>query len=541
MEDNKQENNKPGNNKPGNNKPENSKPENNKPGGNPKKEKKIIQKILSGSNEAMPHTDDGIEEAVLGGIMLETDTARRVIPTLPADYFYNPKNHLIYEACLSLYKAAKPIDMLTVAEQLRTDGMLETAGGPYNITLICSKVASTAHIDYHISILGGYYIRRSVREMSMTTDNEACDMTIEANDILVNMGQRLSNLIKSLPAMNEITPMGDAVEKVLKQLDERIANGSETLTGIDTGTAALNEFFLGWQKSTLNIIAGRTSEGKTALLMHSLLAAAQQGKKICLVSLESDADKLAERMLLTKTGIDPDRWHKGKISPEERKAAGEAAQVLSRLTILIYDRGDITIERICMMIKALHADHRCDLAALDYLQLLRETRRGSSTREEEVSGYSRMLKKLSLQLEIPVVALCQFNREVAQNTYQIPKMENIRESGAIEQDADTITMIYHPAKAGLAVEPTSNYPVTEDLMVLIVAKNRNGRTGQAYLSHSPAFTDFADYEPPADYLKQSAALLEKKKDKKNWRENNKEFQAYMQQKQDKEEDPELPF
>lgn len=513
------------------------------PNGSRKKEKKVIvQKILSGSNGIMPHPDPGLEEAVLGGILIEAATARRIIPTLPADYFYDPQNRITYEACLSLYKAGQSIDIVTVAEQLRKDDLLETAGGPFRIATISGRVASTAHIDTHIRILGEYHLRRRLREISMATDNEACDMTQDVDDVLAAAGKRLSDLIKNLPAMNDLTPMSAAVEKVLARLDERMANGGTELTGIDTGIAPLNEFFLGWQKSTLNIIAGCTSEGKTALLIHSLLAAATQGLNVCLVSLESDADKLVERMFLTKTGIDPDRWHKGRLTPEERASADEAARLLSRLTILIYDRGDVNMDRISMMIKALHADGRCDLAAMDYLQLLREPRRGSSTREEEVAGYSRALKKLSLQLAIPVIALCQFNREVTHsNTNKVPQKENIRESGAIEQDADTITMIYHPCSAGLTVEPVSNYPVTPDLMVLIVGKNRNGRTGQGYLSHNPGFTDFAEYVPPADYLILAAKEQEQaqKRDKKKWKQDSKEFQEFLKRKQEGGE--QLPF
>lgn len=503
-----------------------------------KKEVKIVQNILTGGTGIMPHTDDHLEQAVLGAILIETDTARRYIPTLPEDYFYNGTNRLIYMACQSLYRAGKNIDILTVAEQLSSENALDAVGGPHYVTSLSGMVASSAHIEEHILILSQYFLRRRLREITMECDRLACDMSMDAYDLLIATNQKLQALSHYLPAMSELRDMPPVVENVLKQLEQRMATENNGLTGMDTGFPPLNELFLGWQKKTLNIIVGRTSEGKTAVLIRSLLAAAEQGLKVCLVSLESDAEKLAERMILMKSDVDAERFHKGTITPEEKVQVDETAQLVSRLKIKTYDRGSVSMEKVCMMVKALHANGECDLLGIDYLQLFRDPNH-TMKREEEVAGNSRMLKQLSLQLEIPVIALCQFNREVSQNNKEIPKMENIRESGAIEQDADTITLIYHPATAGLTVEPMSKYPVSPDLMVLMVAKNRNGATGRGYLSHNPSFTKFEEYVPPTDYLKRLADK-EEKKEKKDWRDKSEKFKEYKELKK-KEEEEELPF
>lgn len=506
----------------------------------PKPESRIVQHVLSPCSEPMP-ADKEVEEIVLGSILIEQETAARVIPTLPAEYFYFPENRIIYQACLDLVRADTPIDILTVAEQLRQEGVLETVGGPYYVAGLAGRVASSAHIAFHIEILHGLYVRRSIRQICLSTDKEACDPTLDYADLLAALGKRCDELIRHLPVMEGLISVETAIGTVLRRLDERIANGASTLTGTDTGIPPLNEFFCGWQDGTLNVIAGSTGEGKTAVLMHTLLTAAEQGRQVCLVSLESNADRLAERMLLIKTGIDPDRWNRGDVSPDERRQVAEAAEVMGRLHFLFYDHSDINMENTCMMVKALYAKHECSLVGVDYLQLMREPRKGSVTRAEEVAGYSRALKKLALQLDIPVIALCQLNREVGQNTGKVPQLENIRESGAVEQDADTVTLIYHPAKAKLKVEPVSGYPVTDDMMVLIAAKNRNGRTGLGYLSHNPAFTRFAEYEPSAEHLMETARRQAKGASSARWQENDRKYQEFLDLEAKKTRDGELPF
>lgn len=511
-----------------------------KTGKRPQAESRIVQHVLSPCNEPMP-ADKEVEDAVLGGILLEQETAARVIPALPAEYFYFPENRAIYQACLALAHESSPIDILTVAEQLRKEGLLESAGGPYHVAELVGRMASSSHIDFHIEILHGHYVRRSIRQICLTTDKEACDPALDYADLLAALGKRCDELIRRLPVMEGLVPVEAALGTVLERLDERIARGASVLTGTDTGIDPLNDFFGGWQDGTLNIIAGGTGEGKTAVLMHTLLKAAEQGRHVCLVSLESNADKLAERMLLIKTGIDPDRWNRGGITPQERSRAAEAAEAMGRLHFLFYDHSDINMENTCMMVKALYAKHECSLVGVDYLQLMREPRKGSVTRAEEVAGYSRALKKLALQLDIPVVALCQLNREVGQNTGKVPQLENIRESGAVEQDADTVTLIYHPAKARLKVEPVSGYPVTDDLMVLIAAKNRNGRTGQGYLSHNPAFTRFAEYEPSAEHLMETARRQEKGSPQTDWREHDRKYREFLEREAKKGQEGKLPF
>lgn len=500
------------------------------------KEIKIVQNVIAGGRNPMPQAEDGVEEAVIGAILIETSTARRVIPTIKEDYFYKIPNQLIFITCRSLLMKDISIDILTVAEEMRVQGTLETVGGPYYITQLSSRVASSAHIDEHIAILSSYYTRRKLREIVMEADRKAEDMTIDVYDTLVATNEALGHLANDLPEINQLHEMPEVMEKMMQLLEQRMNSADHGLTGIDTGFAPLNELLLGWQKGTVNVIAARTGEGKTALLMHTLLTAARNGLHVCLVSLESNAEKLAERWILNVTNIPPEAWHRGELNAEQLAEVEVARRELEKLEIRTFDRGSITMAAVCMMVKALYAEGKCNLLGIDYMQLFHDGK--SPVREQDVASSSRLLKQLSLQLDIPIILLCQLNREVKTNSDQIPTLENIRESGAIEQDADTVSLIYHPSKAGLVVAPESKYPVSPDMMMMIVAKNRNGAPGTVYLSHNPSITKFKEFVPSTDWIFKQPSTAVKNKGK--WEDSDPEFQAFLQAKK-KENEGKLPF
>lgn len=506
-----------------------------------RKDLKIEQVLFTGSNGMMPHCAVELEEAVLGAILAESQTARKYIPTIKSEYFYDPKNILIFNACCSLLKKNGVIDILTVAKQLGEDGYLEDAGGAYQVTKLSGGVASSAHIEYHIRILSQFYMRRRLREILLTNDNKAADETVDVDETIVETMNELSALTQLLPAINELREMSEVMEKVMENLKERMENSDKALTGIDTGFPPLNDLLLGWQKGSVNVIAARTGEGKTAVLMHALLVAASQGIPACLISLESRAEKLAERWILSRTEIQPDDWNRGRLTQEQWEEAEKARRELEKLEIRTFDRGSITVEEVCVVVKALHAEGKCRCLGIDYLQLF-YTPKSSGNREQVVANNSRLLKLLSLQLDIPVIVLSQLNRVVIDNADQMPRIENLRESGSIEQDADTVTLLFHPEKAKLAVAPGSNYPVTPDMMMMIVAKNRNGAPGTAYISHNPNMTKFEEYKPSTEWLKKLPTPKNGKKGAADWKENDNAFQAFLKAQQEKKENgEELPF
>lgn len=508
-----------------------------------KKENKVVVNVLPGSYGAMPRALD-VEEAVLGAILIESETARKYMAHIEPDYFYDPKNKLIFTACMELCNKNNAVDILTVAEQLREDGTLEDAGGPYNITQISGKIASSAHIETHILILSELYLRRRLTEVSMKCTAAAMDETVDIDTTLVEMQQTLSTLAQRLPAVKAVREMPGILSNVMNELDERIANGGCRLTGIDTGFPPLNELLLGWNKGTLNALAARPGEGKTALLVHSMLHAARQGVPVVIISLESRAENLTERILIGETDIDSYDWRKGRLDAGQREKAEQACRELKNLPLRIFDSGYISIEEACVLIKSLHAEGKCELVGIDYMQLFNESK-NSGSREQEVAKNSRLLKLLSMSLNIPVVLLCQLNREVMNNDKQMPRLENIRESGSIEQDGDTVTLLFHPAKAKMVTTPETHYPVTPDMQMLIVAKNRNGTPGTVYLTHNPSMTRFCEYAPDADWLKRLPSTASSPSDRNvaaDWRTHDASYQAFLrQQRENKEKDGKLPF
>lgn len=504
------------------------------------KETKIVQNVLTGYRGLMPHAPE-IEAAVLGALLTESDTARKHIARIGPDYFYDPRYTLIFNACRELQKEGSGIDILTVTEQMRADGTLEAAGGPFRIAQLSGGMAGSAHMEYHIRILSQFRMRRSMLEITMAAQGKAGDETLDIDDTLTELQQQISQLAKGLPAIAEMRGMPEVIDSMLEELEVRMKNGGQALTGADTAFEGLNELLLGWNAGTLNVIGARTGEGKTAVLVYSLLHAARAGVPVCLISLESRAEKLAERWVLGLTHIPPDDWKRGRLTAEQLTQVKEACAVLKEVNLTVFDSGRLTMEQICVIVTSLHAEGKCGLLGLDYIQLCDEVK-SSGPREQEVARNSRLLKLLSLKLNIPVIALTQLNREVMTNDKKMPHLENIRESGSIEQDADTVTFLFHPSKAQLAVAPESNYPVSPDMLMMIVAKNRNGKTGTAYVTHNESMTRFAEYAPPAAWVKRLAATKGAAPAASEWMEHDAHFQAYLKaQEEEKQNDGELPF
>ena len=507
-----------------------------------KRDVKIVQKIFMGSTGVMPHAAPELEVAVLGAILIEGQAARRYIPLIHPDYFYEPAHKLIFNACLALQKKDLQIDILTVAQQLREEGMLDTVGGAYRIAEISGRVASSAHLEQHIDILSQFYMRRRLREILLSGDNRAADETIDIEETLVEVLRQVNDLSNHLPAINELREMPEVMERVMERLEQRMNRAEGELPGIDTGFAPLNEMLQGWPGGTLNVIGGRPNEGKTAILMYTLLTAVRQGVPVCLISMESSADKLVERWILSLTDIKPDDWNRGRLTDAELTLVREMRKTMEQMDIRFFDRGNITMEEVAVVVKALHAEGKCRLLGVDYLQLFATTRT-TGTREQDVAANSRLLKLLSMQLDIPVIALSQLNREVMSNFDKMPHLENIRESGSIEQDADTVSFIFHPHKAGMRVVPDSQYPVTPDMMLLIVAKNRNGACGTIYLSHNPSMTKFAEYAPSAEWLQRAShSASEGPAAENDWRTHDRAFQAFLRAEEEKtKNNGKLPF
>lgn len=395
--------------------------------------------------------DSDLEEAVIGACMIERAAMPLVADKLRPEMFYEEKNLEIFAALQSMYRSVKSIDTITLKNELAARGKLDAVGGPYELLRISSKVSSSAHLEYHALILRQLHTRRIMRT----------------------------------------------------GFQQLLAFSADT--GIPTGFDALDHVTAGWQRGDLNILAARPSVGKTAFALHLARAAAMAGRHVVVFSLEMQGERLGDRWLLAATeGVDPQHLRSGQLTPGEVRQVHEASAELSRLPILIDDHPMTSMDRVRSSARLLKSKNRCDMVIVDYLQLcdMRSDQKNRN-REQEVAQASRKAKLLAKELDIPVLLLSQLNRASDGSIDHRPTLSNLRESGAIEQDADMVMLLCRPALYGKTVDKKSTYP-TDGLGIVIIAKHRNGKTGEVYFHHNQSMTKLVDYIPPLEWLTRNA-------------------------------------
>ncbi len=445
-----------------------------------------------------------IEEAVIGACLIERTAMPMVADRLRPEMFYIPRHCVIYSAMLAMYHAGTQIDILTVKEELTQRGKLDEAGGPYGIVQLSSKVASSAHLEFHARILHQKFIRRE----AVTGLNKllacAMDETMDIDDVLTDARGLLDRLEGEARTADRMRDMQRLMEDTMAEAEGRAAKSVNGVTGIPTGLKDLDRMTSGWQNGELIVIAARPSVGKTAFALHLARSAAEAGHAVAVYSLEMQGERLGDRWLLSAGDINPYRWRTGIADPHEMAEARTAAASLARLPIYVDDSSSMSIDRVRASARLLQSRKACDLIIIDYLQLCdMSTGQNNRNREQEVAQATRKAKLLAKELNVPVILLSQLNRESENRPGGRPELAHLRESGAIEQDADIVALLYRPALARLAADRESGYPA-EGLGVVIVAKQRNGETGNAYFGHNPSMTRIADYVPPMEYLLKNA-------------------------------------
>ncbi len=448
--------------------------------------------------------DSQLEAAILGACLIETAAMPLVADKLRPEMFYE-ENHLeIYSALQSMYRDGKSIDIITVKNELAARGKLDAVGGPYELMRLSSAVASSAHLEYHVLILRQLHTRRSMRLGFQQLLGMSADESLDIDDILVEAHQLLERL-ESDGSMNEhLRSMPQLMTDTLEQVDARVASGSaDGITGIPTGLAELDRLTAGWQRGSEYTIAARPSVGKTAFALHLARAAATAGHHVVVFSLEMQGERLGDRWLLAATrDVNPQHLKDGRLMPDELAQLREASAGLSRLPIHVDDHAVTSMDRVRSAARVLQSKGKCDMVILDYLQLCNmKSDQKNRNREQEVAQASRKAKLLAKELNIPVLLLSQLNRESdsGYSTDHRPGLHQLRESGAIEQDADMVMLLYRPAMHGKATDKKSTYPA-DGLGVVIVAKNRNSSTGEVYFHHNPSMTKLADYVPPMEWM-----------------------------------------
>lgn len=451
-----------------------------------------------------PHDDD-LESVILGACLTETTAMVLVGDKLSPEMFYETKFGEIYSALLSMYHSGKAIDLVTVRAELASRGKLEAVGGAYELVRLAGRVASSAHLEYHVLILRQMYIRREMIAGLHTLLASAADESVDLSDALADLHRLAGHLESGAVSNNCLRDMERLMQDTLEQMDKRVENNRNGITGIPIGLRELDRLTAGWQQGDLNIIAARPSVGKTAFALHLALAAGRAGKHVLVNSLEMQGERLGDRWLCAQAAnVDAGHLKTGLLDAGERQQALEAARLLSALPVYVDDNPKMSMDHIRSSALLQKSKGRCDLLIIDYLQLC-EMKSGQKNRnrEQEVAEASRKAKLIAKELDIPVILLCQLNRECEMRADKRPALSDLRESGAIEQDADVVMLLYRPALYGLTSERRSKFP-SEGLGMVILAKHRNGETGDVYFGHNPAMTKIGEYVPPTEWMMRNA-------------------------------------
>jgi replicative DNA helicase len=427
------------------------------------------------------------EEAVLGAVLLEKTAFETANHILLPEMFYDKANELIYAACAHLEAHGRPIDMLTVIDRLRQSGDLEKAGGYSRIAQLSQKVVSSAHLEYHARIVAQKYIARKAIEYLSEAVKFCFDETSDIDDVLSEVSGRIEKLQESAIGKSEVKQLREVMRQSVKELYERKEKYEKGLfPGIHTGLADLNRITGGWQKSNLVILAGRPSMGKTSIALHFAKSAAKHGTPVVIFELEMSDVKLSDRLLLSESNIDPNNFKTGRVTQEDVKSVEIAVGRLYDYKIHIDSNPMVTMDYIRNRCRLLKKQGKCEMAVIDYLQLIEDSGNKNSVREQEVARMSRKAKLLAKELDIPVLLLAQLSRKVEDRSCKKPMLSDLRESGAIEQDADLVIFVYR--------EEYYNPSAAKGRGNLIIAKYRDGYTGEIDFACNESMTKIFDVD-----------------------------------------------
>ena len=455
-------------------------------------------------NIVLPFDCDS-EEVVLGAAMLEVKAMPEVVQYLRPEMFYYDNHRIIFTALMRMYNERRNIDLITVADELRRHDELEKVGGPFYITKLCSQVASTAHLRAHCLIVKDFYLRRQVIKGLSQLLGTAQDMTVDLADVVCDIQELATQVEKDAVKADNVRNMEVLMDDTLTQAKGRMENSANGVTGTDTGLADLNKITGGWQNGDLVVLAARPATGKTMFSLFLARIAARTGVNAVFFSIEMQGERLGDRLILMESNVNPYRWRTGQTEEAEWNEAYTTAESLAELPIIVDDNPSMSMDYIRAQARMLKSRGKCDIIFIDYLQLsdMKGSVKENRNREQEVATAARKAKLLAKEMNCPVILLSQLNRE-AENRYGgKPQLSDLRESGAIEQDADIVVMLYRPALYNIPTDKDSGYP-TEGLGVLNIAKHRNGETGNVYFSHNKSMTKIVDYVPPMEWLMKQA-------------------------------------
>ena len=473
-------------------------------------EKRNPLKIYGNENQAIVNLSDGkippqaldLEEAVLGAMLIDEKGVNEVIDILSPEVFYKKSHQLIFESIQRLFRESEPIDLLTVSADLKKNKNFEVIGGDFYLIGLSQKVSSSAHIEYHSRIIQQKFIQRKLITISNEIISKSYNESTDVIDLLDEAESKLYDI-----AQNNIKGSSETAQNLVIQAKNRIEEISkqEGLSGISTGFEKLDRLTSGWQPSDLIIVAARPGMGKTALALSMARNVSVQKKiPVAFFSLEMSSVQLITRLISSETGLSSDKLRTGKLADHEWQQLNIKVSDLESAPLYIDDSAALTIFELRAKARRLASSHGIKLIIIDYLQLMNlGSSNKAGNREQEISTISRNLKALAKELNIPVIALSQLSRAVeTRGGTKRPILSDLRESGAIEQDADIVSFLYRPEYYGITEWDDDMKTPSEGQGEFIVAKHRNGALDSIklkFVANLGKFEDIDSFDSPFEF------------------------------------------
>lgn len=442
-----------------------------------------------------------LEQAILGAILSFGESAIEAVSgILKPEMFSNDKYGRLYGEIALMSDNHEAIDLLTVTARLKRNAELSKVFKPAELAGMLSLVGSGMSLTTHAAYIMQQFICRKLSNVGMQIAVQATDPSNDIVDVLSFAEKELNSLNEVAASNAQAKHISRVLEQSMQEAESRQIKATQGITpGVPTGLDALDRITGGWQPGTLNIIAARPSMGKTAVMLHAAKTAGGHGLPGCIYSLEMSDVSIANRLLLSECDVDVDAFRAGRLSTEEWNALDGANQRLSQLPIYIDDNPTASMQYIKAHAAAMHRKGLCAWVMIDYLQLAEMSGRDKTrNREQEIAQATRQAKIISKNLNIPVILLSQLNRSVESRGDKKPSLADLRESGAIEQDADTVTFIWRPAYYGIRSVENEHRQMVNDTRgygQLIMKKNRDGAVGEMSFLHNQAMTRIYDYDP----------------------------------------------
>ena len=474
-------------------------------------EKRNPLKIYESDNHSIVNLSDGkippqaldLEEAVLGAMLIDEKGVNEVIDILSPEVFYKKSHQLIFESIQRLFRESEPIDLLTVSADLKKNKNFEIVGGDFYLIGLSQKVSSSAHIEYHSRIIQQKFIQRKLITISNEIISKSYNESTDVMDLLDEAESKLYDI-----AQNNIKGSSETAQNLVIQAKNRIeeiGNREGSLSGISTGFEKLDRLTSGWQPSDLIIVAARPGMGKTALALSMARNISVQKKiPVAFFSLEMSSVQLITRLISAETGLSSDKLRTGKLAQHEWQQLNVKVSDLESAPLYIDDSAALTIFELRAKARRLASAHDIKLIVIDYLQLMNlGSSNKAGNREQEISTISRNLKALAKELNIPVIALSQLSRAVeTRGGTKRPILSDLRESGAIEQDADIVSFLYRPEYYGITEWDDDMKTPSEGQGEFIVAKHRNGALDSIklkFVANLGKFEDIDNFDSPFEF------------------------------------------